>query len=51
MGSIAGIVGGATNAIAPILMNYLLEVTKSGRQVIVVSNIFLLLPFQGYLLK
>ena len=39
MGSFAGIVGGATNAIAPILMIYLWEVTKSAKQVIVVSNI------------
>jgi uncharacterized membrane protein YfcA len=43
MGSLAGIIGGATNAIAPILMIYLLEVTKSAKQVIVVSNICFLL--------
>ncbi|NRD71697.1 sulfite exporter TauE/SafE family protein [Shewanella sp. VB17] len=43
MGGLAGVVGGATNAIAPILMIYLLEVTKSAKQVIVVSNICFLL--------
>ncbi len=43
MGSLAGIIGGATNAIAPILMIYLLQVTKSSRQVIIVSNACFLL--------
>ena len=43
MGSLAGLIGGATNAIAPILMIYLLEVTKHSKQVIVVSNACFLL--------
>lgn len=43
MGTLAGGIGGATNAIAPILMIYLLEAAKSTKQIIVVSNICFLL--------
>ncbi|KEI70164.1 sulfite exporter TauE/SafE family protein [Endozoicomonas elysicola] len=43
MGSFAGMIGGATNAVAPILMIYLLEVTKSSKEIIIVSNICFLL--------
>ncbi|WP_444930152.1 sulfite exporter TauE/SafE family protein [Microbulbifer sp. SSSA002] len=43
MGSLAGMIGGATNAIAPLLMIYLLEVSKSSREVIIVSNICFLM--------
>ncbi|GAA5444402.1 hypothetical protein Misp06_02588 [Microbulbifer sp. NBRC 101763] len=39
MGLLAGLIGGATNAIAPLLMIYLLEMTKSKLEIIFVSNI------------
>ncbi|ROS05496.1 hypothetical protein EDC56_1026 [Sinobacterium caligoides] len=43
MGSLAGSIGGATNAVAPILMIYLLEVSKSTKEIIIVSNTCFLL--------
>ncbi|WP_444933890.1 sulfite exporter TauE/SafE family protein [Microbulbifer sp. JTAC008] len=43
MGGLAGVIGGATNAIAPLLMIYLLEVAKSSKEVILISNICFLI--------
>ncbi|AMO56590.1 hypothetical protein GZ77_03730 [Endozoicomonas montiporae] len=43
MGSFAGVIGGATNAVSPVLMMYLLEVTESKKEIIVISNICFLL--------
>ncbi|AWF82273.1 sulfite exporter TauE/SafE family protein [Microbulbifer sp. A4B17] len=43
VGGLAGVIGGATNAIAPLLMIYLLEVSKSSKEVILISNICFLI--------
>lgn len=43
MGLLAGLIGGATNAIAPLLMIYLLEMTESKQEIVFVSNICFLI--------
>ncbi|MFA0792575.1 TSUP family transporter [Microbulbifer echini] len=43
MGASAGLIGGATNAIAPLLMIYLLERVRSTKEIILVANICFLI--------
>ncbi|MFA0812719.1 sulfite exporter TauE/SafE family protein [Microbulbifer epialgicus] len=38
IGPLAGLIGGATNAVAPVLMIYLLRMTQSKQEIIFVSN-------------